>query len=142
MQGVRSTSAITFSLQDCHLRLPGWHLIPAACGVPSLANLAAGQTSLCFRTALRELSSLAGKDRWNPEKGRQRAPSSEKLPNAQAFTLNYTCHRGICVAGLFPLPSAVVKPSPFRSSEHSTATTQGENPVLFLHLIIKAKMEQ
>lgn len=85
MQGARSTSAITFSLQDCHLRLLGWHLIPAVCGVPSLANLAAGQTLLCFRTALRELSSLAGKDRSNPEKEKQRAPSSEKLPNAQTF---------------------------------------------------------
>lgn len=53
------------AIQDCSY----WHLILPAYGARCLANLAAGQPSICSRTDLRELSYLAGKDHWNLNKG-------------------------------------------------------------------------
>ena len=109
---MRSAPAITFWCGGCHLALP--KVASEAQSVELLSrNAAAGLPSPRFRMALRELSSLAGKDRWNPEKENKGHPPQRSFQTLRLFMLHYTSHRKMYVAGISRpvLPPSAIRPS-------------------------------
>lgn len=144
MQGLRSTPAITFLCGGCHLRLPEAAKAHSAWSC-SLVMLLQVCPLPCFGTALQEWSSLVRKDHWNPEKENKGHPPQRSCQTLRLFRLNYTCHPKMRAAGICCL---VLQPSAVRPSySDSTVSIQllqlrEKNQILFLCLIIKAKMEE
>lgn len=102
-----STPAITFLCEGCHLRLPGgtWG-----------CSLTLMQVLPC--PALRELSSLVGKDHWHPENENKGHLPQRSCQTLRLFMLNYTCHPKMCVARIC---RPILQPSAVRPS-HSEST--------------------
>lgn len=117
------TSCVGVAIQDC----PCWHLILPACGARCLANLAAGQPSICSRTDLRELSYLTGKEHGNPNKGTLLREAAKHWDLSCWMTL-VTLR---CVL-LAPLPGLQPSNLPAQNPhKHSTAAIQGVNQIFF-----------
>lgn len=129
------TSCVGVASWDC----PSWHLVLPACGACCLANLAAGQSSISSRTALRELSPLSGKNHWNPDKETKGPPPQRSCQTLRPFMSNDTCHPESCAAGTSSMIYSRQTLPAQNPCKHSAAATQGENHILFYISLSKQK---
>lgn len=144
MQGLRPALAVTFWYGGCHSALPTRHLKLTEGGAALLSCrnvlLQNGTKGIVFSGIKGTV--FSGKERpLEPREGKQRAHSSEKLPNTHIFMLHYTCHPKMYVAGIScPVrPPSAIRPSHSASTVSTQLPQLGENQILFLCLIIKAK---